>query len=552
MAEGVPSLPAKALPRRDGDPERIGDYEVLGFLGEGGMGSVYLGRGPAGGTDLVAVKVVRADHARHGPFRERFRREAASALKVPRFCTAEVLDAGPDAERPYLVTEFIDGPTLDEAVEEGGPLRRAELEQLGVSMAAALAGIHGAGVVHRDLKPSNVLLSRMGPRVIDFGIASALDVTHQLTATGQIIGTPAYMAPEQFEGEGATEASDVFAWGSVMAYAATGRRAFGTGPSQAIAYRIVHGEPDLEGVEEPMRGVVAAALAKDPAARPTARELLSRLGVPGGDPAAAAGRPGAPLPPPGGRSDLPPPMPPPVPPSMSPPMPPPRLPADDHAWRGATGPGMTSPGAGGPGMTSPGAGGPGGVPTRGAGHLGRRQTGPESYFGLVRPDGTIRWAVFARRLATSVALLVALGVTIVILARMDAEGDRGGGGSGGGASTGTAGLAGRYTSDYGEMYVRVEGSDVWMIYRWMGKSRVRGRLENGVVNANYTEGPGNLPTGRVRFAVNRSGTAVSLDGKWSTSGELTHDWDALRVDGSIPADIAADLRDPSLFPPPPE
>ncbi|MFC5754323.1 protein kinase domain-containing protein [Actinomadura rugatobispora] len=535
MADGVPSLPAKALPRRDGDPERIGDYEVLGFLGEGGMGSVYLGRGPAGAADLVAVKVVRADHARHGQFRERFRREAASALKVPRFCTAEVLDAGPDAERPYLVTEYIDGPTLDEAVEEGGPLRRAELEQLGVSMAAALAGIHGAGVVHRDLKPGNVLLSRMGPRVIDFGIASALDTTHQLTATGQIIGTPAYMAPEQFEGDGATEASDVFAWGSVMAYAATGRRAFGAGPSQAIAYRIVHGEPDLEGVEEPMRGVIAAALAKDPAGRPTARGLLSRLGVPGGDPAAAAGRPGVPgvpAPPPSGRSDLPPPMPPP-PPSM----PPSRPPSGGHAWPGATGPG---------------------------GRPGPRQTQPSmSFGGLVRPDGEVRLGVLVRRAAISALLLVAFVVAIVTVPRLlddEGGGDGGsGGGSGGasgtgsstGSSTGAAGLAGRYTSDYGEMYVRVEGSDVWMIYRWMGKSRVRGVLENGVVNAHYTEGSGAVPTGRVRFAVNRSGNAVSLDGKWSTSGELTHDWDGLRVDDAIPADIAADLRDPSLFPPPP-
>jgi hypothetical protein len=167
--------------------------------------------------------------------------------------------------------------------------------------------------------------------------------------------------------------------------------------------------------------------------------------------------------------------------------------------------------------------------------------------GLVGPDGTIRPGVLVRRAAISAVMLVVLAVVIVTVVRLQADGDRGGGGS----STGTEGLAGRYTSDYGEMYVRVEGSDVWMIYRWMGKSRVRGVLRDGVVNANYTEGSGNLPTGRVRFAVSRSGTAVSLDGKWSTSGELTHDWDALRVDGSIPADIAADLRDPSLFPPPP-
>jgi serine/threonine protein kinase len=272
-------LPARVKPRRPGDPVWYGAYEVLGFLGEGGMGVVYLGRGADGG--LVAIKVVRAELARHPEFRARFRREAESALRVPRFCTAEVLGADPDAAEPYLVTEYIDGPTLDEVIKTGGPLQRAELDQLGVSMAAALAGIHATGVIHRDLKPSNVLLSRMGPRVIDFGIASAVDAV-RLTADGQAMGTPTYMSPEQLEGR-PTPASDVFAWGGVMAFAATGRRPFGTGPLPEVASRIMEGEPDLGGLTGPLRDVIAAALTKDQTRRPTPARLLEMLGVSGTD-----------------------------------------------------------------------------------------------------------------------------------------------------------------------------------------------------------------------------------------------------------------------------
>jgi predicted Ser/Thr protein kinase len=256
---------------------------VLGFLGEGGMGIVYLGRAADGG--LVAIKVVRAELARHPEFRARFRREAESALRVPRFCTAEVLAADPDAAEPYLVTEYIDGPTLDQVVAADGPLQRAELDQLGVTMAAALTGIHGTGVIHRDLKPSNVLLSRMGPRVIDFGIASAVDAV-RLTADGQALGTPTYMAPEQLEGR-PTSASDVFAWGGVMAFAATGRRPFGGGPLPTVAARILQGEPDLGGLTGPLRDVIMAALAKDQSQRPTPARLLEMLGVSGADPAQA-------------------------------------------------------------------------------------------------------------------------------------------------------------------------------------------------------------------------------------------------------------------------
>lgn len=278
-----PGLPARATPVRPGDPARIGAYEIVGFLGEGGMGVVYLGRGQGG--DLVAIKVVRAEFARHPEFRARFRREAESAMRVPRFCTAEVLLTDPDVAEPYLVTEYIDGPTLDEVVRTGGPLHRAELDQLAVSMAAALTGIHAAGVTHRDLKPANVLLSRMGPRVIDFGIANAVDAV-QLTVAGQMLGTPAYMAPEQADGR-AGPASDVFAWGGVMVFAATGRSPFGTGPLRELAARIMHGEPDLSGIAEPMRSFIEAALNKDESHRPTPGRLLELMGVAGTDPAAA-------------------------------------------------------------------------------------------------------------------------------------------------------------------------------------------------------------------------------------------------------------------------
>ena len=274
------SLPSRARPLRAGDPRRIGAYDVLGFLGEGGMGVVFLGRSPD--RQLVAIKVVREELAKHPEFRARFRREAESAIRVPRFCTAEVLAADPDAAAPYLVTEYIDGPTLEEVVKKEGPLRGAELDQLGVSMAAALTGIHSTGVIHRDLKPANVLLSRVGPRVIDFGIASAVDAI-RLTADGQALGTPTYMAPEQLHGN-PVQASDVFCWGGVMAYAATGRRPFGTGPLPEVAARIVYESPDLEGMDGPLRAVVMAAMQKEPSVRPTPAQLLQMLGVSGTDP----------------------------------------------------------------------------------------------------------------------------------------------------------------------------------------------------------------------------------------------------------------------------
>nr|WP_243407766.1 serine/threonine-protein kinase [Frankia canadensis] len=264
------------------DPIDLDRVELLGRLGEGGMGTVFLGRGrpnaPGYAGRLVAAKVIRPDLARVSEFRARFRREADIARRVARFCTAEVLDVvDPPDGLPYLVTEYIDGLTLAQSVATEGPLRSADLERLAVSVAAALTSIHGAGMVHRDLKPSNVLLSSLGPRVIDFGIARALDAQTMLSQEIQRIGTPAFMAPEQANGEPVTAAADVFAWGGLVTYAGTGSFPFGDGPTPVQLYRVVHREPLLDGLDPALRPIVEEAMRKDPAARPSAQELFLRL-----------------------------------------------------------------------------------------------------------------------------------------------------------------------------------------------------------------------------------------------------------------------------------
>ncbi|MFG2086502.1 MULTISPECIES: protein kinase [unclassified Spirillospora] len=255
-------------------PERIGRYRIVDRLGEGGMGTVYAGLDGAGRK--VAIKVIRREYAADRQYRARFQAEVAAAQRVRPFCTAPVLDADPAAEPPYLVTEFVNGPSLDAAVAKDGPLRGADLEAVAVGIATALTAIHDAGVVHRDLKPANVLLSTFGPRVIDFGIARSLDGT-RLTATGGIVGTPAFMAPEQLYGRGATAASDVFAWGATVAFAARGGPCFGGDSIPAIIHQIVSGEPDLGGLGGSLLGAVRAALAKDPERRPSAQALLDGL-----------------------------------------------------------------------------------------------------------------------------------------------------------------------------------------------------------------------------------------------------------------------------------
>ncbi|MER7269365.1 serine/threonine-protein kinase [Micromonospora carbonacea] len=263
---------------RPGDPARLGGYELLGRLGDGGMGSVFLARSPQGRR--VAVKVVRPELSHDDEFRARFRSEVNRARQVPPFCTAEVLDADPDHDPPYLVVEYVEGPSLAQLLREDGPLGAARLHSIAVGVATALTAIHGAGVIHRDLKPANVLVAPGGIRVIDFGIARAFEATSQHTRTNQLVGTVSYMAPERLDtssGQPAGPAADIFAWGALVAHAATGRNPFGGDSATSIAMRILTQPPDLAGLDGPLRELVSRALEKDPAARPTARELLDGL-----------------------------------------------------------------------------------------------------------------------------------------------------------------------------------------------------------------------------------------------------------------------------------
>jgi eukaryotic-like serine/threonine-protein kinase len=268
----------RTTPLRPHDPRRLGPYELLGRLGEGGMGTVYLARTAAG--VLVAVKMVRADLAPDDEFRRRFRSEVNRVRQVPPFCTAEVLDADPAHDPPYLVVEYVDGPSLADVVQDRGPLTAANLHGVAIGVATALTAIHGAGVIHRDLKPRNVLLAPGSPKVIDFGIARALEPTSAHTSTDQMVGTVAYMAPERFgsaPGSRLTPAADIFAWGGVVAYAGTGRTPFSADSPTVTAARILTQPPDLSGLAGPLRDLVAHALEKDPANRPNARELLDLL-----------------------------------------------------------------------------------------------------------------------------------------------------------------------------------------------------------------------------------------------------------------------------------
>ncbi|MEX5706832.1 serine/threonine-protein kinase [Parafrankia sp. FMc6] len=254
------------------EPRAIGPYRLLRRLGAGGMGTVYLAESAG---RRVAVKVVRPDLAADEEFRRRFRQEVDAARRVAPFCTAEVLDADPDAAAPYLVTEFIDGVRLDHAVENG-PISGSTLTGLAVGVATALTAIHGSGLVHRDLKPSNVLLSMSGPRVIDFGIAQALEgAKAKPTAWG--FGSAGWMAPEQVNGQAIGPEADVFTWGILVAYAGTGHHPFGTGTDLELSTRIVGSRPALDGLPHDLKALVAAALAKNPDDRPNARDLLLSL-----------------------------------------------------------------------------------------------------------------------------------------------------------------------------------------------------------------------------------------------------------------------------------
>ncbi|MEY9215346.1 serine/threonine protein kinase [Thermobifida halotolerans] len=255
------------------DPTSFGEYSVIGRLGRGGQGIVYLARDSEG--QKYAVKVLNEQWSQDTDLRKRFEKEVRAAQKVASFCTAAIHEANLDAEPPYVVSEYVEGPDLQEAVAKEGPRKGAALQRLAVSTATALVAIHQAGIVHRDFKPGNVLLGRDGPRVIDFGIARVTDST--ATMTNSIVGTPSYMAPEQIAGKNITDKVDVFAWGCVMAFASTGNAPFGADSVPAVVHRVVSAPPDISEVPEQLRQIVADCLDKDPDNRPTAKQLLMRL-----------------------------------------------------------------------------------------------------------------------------------------------------------------------------------------------------------------------------------------------------------------------------------
>ncbi|MFE6071609.1 serine/threonine-protein kinase [Streptomyces sp. NPDC056525] len=266
------------------DPVSIGPFRLLGRLGVGGMGRVFLARSVGGRT--VAVKVVHAQLAAQEEFRRRFTREVASLERVGGTGTAPVLGSDTAADAPWVAIGYVPGPSLRTVVgDEFGPLPPATVKALAAGLARALVHIHAAGLVHRDLKPSNVLLTVDGPRIIDFGIARAVDTVADggnLTTTGAVVGSPGFMSPEQVRGDRLTPASDIFCLGSVLAYAATGRSPFGTADSgvHATMFRIAHDEPDLTDLAPELSGVIRACLAKDPAARPSAVEIAETLPIP--------------------------------------------------------------------------------------------------------------------------------------------------------------------------------------------------------------------------------------------------------------------------------
>src|SRR5215469_16938017 len=265
--------PVARVPLQPADPAWVGQYHLVARLGAGGMGVVYLAQTRDGRP--VAVKVLRPELADDPEFRARFGREVAALTRVQGTCTVRVIEADTQGPKPFLVTEYADGPSLAEYIDAHGPLDPRMLYGLATGLAEALAAIHAAGVVHRDLKPSNVILGQDGPKVIDFGIAHALDAT-TVTKTGMMVGSAGFMAPEQVTGR-AGQAADIFAWAVTLTYAASGQMPFGTGSSDAILYRILHIEPDTTAVPVLLRPLVEAALAKDPQRRPRADELLARL-----------------------------------------------------------------------------------------------------------------------------------------------------------------------------------------------------------------------------------------------------------------------------------
>ncbi|MFE5295130.1 PQQ-binding-like beta-propeller repeat protein [Streptomyces sp. NPDC056632] len=271
----MPPLRSTGAGRGAEEPDHAGEYRLQACLGSGGMGVVHLATSPSGLR--LAVKVVHAQYAEDPEFRARFRQEVAAARRVSGAFTAPVVDADPDAVRPWMATLYVPGPTLADQVKRSGALSRAELRRLTAGLAEALRDIHRAGVVHRDLKPSNVLLTDSGPKVIDFGISRPVD-SDLRTETGKLIGSPPFMAPEQFQRPREVgPAADVFALGSVLVHAATGHGPFDSDSPYIVAYQVVHDEPDLTGVPDELAPLVARCLAKEPAERPTPAEIMAAL-----------------------------------------------------------------------------------------------------------------------------------------------------------------------------------------------------------------------------------------------------------------------------------
>jgi len=239
------------------------------------MGQVFLARSPGG--RLVAVKVIRSELAENAEFRARFAREVDAARKVGGLFTAQVVDANLAGPVPWIVTAYVPGPSLADAVAENGPLPAASVAALAAGLAEGLSAIHAVGVVHRDLKPSNVLLADDGPRIIDFGISLAAEATTALTGTGLMIGSPGFMSPEQAQGHPVGPPSDLFSLGGVLIFAATGEGPFGTGDTVALLYRVVHGKPNLDGVSVKLRPLIRQCMAADPQRRPSAARFLAGL-----------------------------------------------------------------------------------------------------------------------------------------------------------------------------------------------------------------------------------------------------------------------------------
>jgi eukaryotic-like serine/threonine-protein kinase len=336
-----PGVVMPPKPLEPGDPTRLGRFELLGRLGEGGQGVVYLGRGDGPGEERVAVKVLRSTV--DPMVLERLGRELDAIHQVQPFVTARVIEASADGERRFVVSEYIDGPSLQERVQARGPLVEGELLRLAVGTATALTAIHGAGVVHRDFKPANVLLGPDGPRVVDFGIARLTDAS---TITSGLIGTPSFVSPEQLAGARPTSAVDIFAWAVTMVYAATGRMAFGADTVPAVMMRIMNGEPDVAGVPPSLLPVIRQCLEKDPGRRPNARDLMLQLVDPSGPrPAFAGPVPGGSPVPGGGAVPVSDPVP------FSGPVPPGTGPVPRSTGPTYAGPGYPGPGYSGPGST---------------------------------------------------------------------------------------------------------------------------------------------------------------------------------------------------------